>query len=150
VLPLVDAVNDSQLNYLIDGVSESLIQRLSHIPRLRVMARSTVFSYKGKTVDPRSAGRDLKVEAVLAGRVRQRDGVLIIDAELVRTADGSRMWGAQFERKATDLQPVQEEIAAQIASRLGMELNSAEQKRLTRRDTANPRAYQLYVQGRYF
>ncbi len=150
VLPLANSASDPAAEYLIDGVSESLMQRLSQLPRLRVMARSTVFGYKGKTVDPRRVGRDLRVQAVLTGSVREHGDEMVIQAELVNVSDGSRLWGAQYQRKRSDLQAVQEEIAAQIAYGLRLELSDAEQKRLKRRDSASSAAYQLYLQGRYF
>ncbi|MGH9801618.1 MAG: protein kinase domain-containing protein, partial [Blastocatellia bacterium] len=103
VLPLVNASRDAEIDYLSDGITDSVINTLSQLPKLRVMARSTVFTYKGKENDPRKVGADLKVRAVFTGRLTQRGDTLMIDVELVNAADGSRLWGAQYSRKLIDL-----------------------------------------------
>src|SRR6185369_16431546 len=99
VLPFVNSVGDPELDYLSDGITESIINSLSQLPKLRVMARTTVFRYKGQQVDPEKVGRDLKVDAVLTGRVIQQGDTFIIQTELVNTADGRQLWGEKYNRK---------------------------------------------------
>jgi len=149
VLPLVNASGDANLEYLSDGITESLIDSLSQLPQLRVMARGTVFSYKGKEVDPRKVGQELNVRAVVTGRMTQRGDDLIIVAELVNAADGSRLWGGQHNRKLAELFAVQEEIARNISESLRLKLSGGERQRLAKRQTTNIEAYQLYLKGRY-
>src|SRR5262249_44092862 len=149
VLPLVNASGDANLEYLSDGITESLINSLSQLPQLRVMARGTVFSYKGREVDPRKVGQELNVRAVVTGRMTQRGDDLIIVAELVNAADGSRLWDGQHKRKLTELFSVQEEIASNISESLRLNLSGGERRRLAKRQTANIEAYQLYLKGRY-
>lgn len=149
ILPLVNVSADPNAEYLSDGITESIINNLSQLPRLRVMARSTVFRYKGRDVDPQEVGRELNVHAVLTGRVLQFGEALLIGAELVRVADGSQLWGQHFNQKPGDIFSVQEEIANQISEKLQMQLSGEEKKRLGKRYTENSKAYQLYLQGRY-
>jgi TolB-like protein len=148
VLPLINASGDGNAEYLSDGITESIINNMSQLPRLRVMARGTVFIYKGKEVDPRQVGRELDVKAVFTGRVLQRGDTLSIQADLVNAADGSQLWGERYDRKLTDAQSIQEEITRQISERLRLKLSGAEQQRVTKRHTENPEAYQLYLKGR--
>ena len=149
ILPFINASADPNAEYLSDGITESIINNLSQLPRLRVMARSTVFRYKGREVDPQDAGTELGVHAVLTGRVLQLSDSLVIGAELVRVADGSQLWGEHFNRPPGDIFAVQEEIARQISEKLQMQLSGEEKRRLAKRHTQNPEAYQLYLKGRY-
>jgi serine/threonine protein kinase/tetratricopeptide (TPR) repeat protein len=149
ILPLVNASSDPSAEYLSDGITESIINNLSQLPRLRVMARSTVFRYKGREVDPQDVGKELSVHAVVTGRVLQLSNSLLISAELVRVADGSQLWGQRYNREPGDIFAVQEEIAQQISEKLQMQLSGEEKKKLGKRYTDNTRAYQLYLQGRY-
>ncbi len=149
ILPLVNASGDANAEYLSDGITGSLINSLSQLPQLRVMARSTVFTYKGKEVDPRRVGEELKVRAVFTGRLSQRGDTLIIDAELVNAADGSRLWGEQYTRKLADVIAVQTDIARQISDKLRLTLTGDERQRLTKRHTENTEAYKLYLRGRH-
>ena len=110
ILPFANASNEADADYLSDGITETIINNLSQLPRLRVMARSTMYRYKGKTVDPQQAGRDLDVRAVLAGRVLHRGETLLISTELVDVVDGSQLWGEQYSRHLADIFAVQEEI----------------------------------------
>ena len=150
VLPFANAGNDPNTEYLSDGISESLISTLSQLPSLRVMARDTVFSYKGQHVDPRKAGRDLSVAAVVTGRVTEHAGSLIVEADLVQVADGSELWGEQYNRKLADILSVQQDIAKEISQKLRLRLTGGEKNRLAKPSTQNPDAYQLYLKGRYF
>ncbi|HEY7616374.1 MAG TPA: winged helix-turn-helix domain-containing protein, partial [Terriglobales bacterium] len=150
VLPLSNSSSDANLDYLGDGITESIINNLSQLERLKVMARSTVFHYKGKPTDPRTIGRELGVRAVLTGRVYQLGDKVMVDTELIDVADGSRLWGAQYNRKLSDLITLQEDIAVQITSTLQMKLTGEQRRLLARRATANSDAYQLYLRGRYY
>jgi serine/threonine-protein kinase len=149
VLPFANASNDPNTEYLSDGLTESLINSLSELPKLRVMSRNSVFRYKGRETDAQTAGRQLGVRAVLTGRVVQRGDNLTISTELVDARDNSHLWGEQYNRRLADLLSLQEEIARQIAERLRLRLTGEQQKVLTKRPTENPEAYQLYLKGRY-
>src|SRR5262249_22901216 len=118
VLPLLNVTADPDLEFLSDGLTESLINNLSPLPSLRVMARSTVLRFKGKDVDPTTVGRDLGVGAVLTGRVQQRSGRWVIGAELVRVDDGTQLWGGQLTREHSDLIALQEDIALEMTEAL--------------------------------
>lgn len=149
VLPFVNASSDPDTEYLNDGIAETLIAQLSQIPRLKVMARSTVFRYKGGNVDPQKVGRDLNVRAVLTGRVSQRGETLTISMELMDVRDGSQLWGGRYSRKLTDIVAVQEDIAHEVTGKLRLQLAGEEEKRLAAHVTENAGAYQLYLKGRY-
>src|SRR5215469_4945103 len=148
VLPFDNQNRDSDTDYLSDGIPESIINSLSQLPQLRVMARSTVFSYKGKDVDPRKVGNDLGVGAVLIGRLIQQGDNLAIRTELVDVADGTEIWGQQYNRKLADVFAVQEEIAKEISEKLRLKLSGAERQQLAKRPTENIKAFQYYMQGR--
>ena len=150
VLPFVNSSADPETEYLSDGITESLINNLSQLPHLQVMARSTVFRYKGANVDPLQAGRELKVGAVLTGRVTQRGDTLVIAAELVSVAQGNQLWGEQYNRKLTDILAVQTEIAKAITDKLELRLTGEQAERLVKHYTENTEAYQLYLKGRYY
>lgn len=147
VLPFANGSGDPNLEYLSDGLSESLIDRLSQLPQLKVTARSSAFMYKGRQVDPREAARALGVEALVTGRVVQRGDDLQIRAELVDTRDGTQVWGEQYSRRAADMQAVQEEISSRISERLLVRLGGAQDSHLTKRATENSQAYQFYLNG---
>ena len=148
VLPFDNQNRDPGTDYLSDGIPESIINSLSQLPQLRVMARSTVFSYKGKDVDPRKVGNDLGVRAVLMGRLIQQGDNLAIRTELVNVADGTELWGEQYNRKLADVFAVQEEIAKEISEKLRLKLSGAERQQLAKRPTENLKAFQYYIQGR--
>lgn len=150
VLPLVNASADPNVEYLSDGITESIINSLAQLPQLRVMARSTVFRYKGREVDPQEVGRDLNVRAVLAGRALRVGDRLIIKTELVDTTDGAQIWGEQYNRSPSDILVVQEEIAKEISEKLQVKLTAQEQKRLIKRYTENTEAYEAYLKGRHY
>ncbi|MCA1849580.1 MAG: tetratricopeptide repeat protein, partial [Acidobacteria bacterium] len=149
ILPLVNASADQDLEYLSDGITESIINNLSQLPQLKVVARSTVFRYKDRRIDPQEVGGRLGVRAVLTGRVVQRGDRLNVQTELVDVSDGSQLWGEQYDRRSADIFEVQEEIAREIAGKLRLRLSGEEQGRLTKRYTENAEAYQLYLKGRH-
>ena len=150
VLPFENVGSDPDAEYFSDGITESIIQSVSEFPKLHVMARSTVFRYKGQAIDPLAAGRQLNVRAVLTGRVRQRGDSLIIGTELMDTADGSSLWGKNYQRPMQDMFAVQEEIAWEICDNLRVKLAERDEKRLAKRPTENREAFQLYLKGRFF
>jgi serine/threonine protein kinase/tetratricopeptide (TPR) repeat protein len=149
VLPFENVSRDPENEYLSDGITGSLINNLATVPHLRVMARSTVFRYKGREMDPQAIGRELHVRAVLTGRMMQSGGSLRIGTELVDVATGSQIWGAQFDRKPGDIFTIQDEISSEISGKLRLQLTRAEKKRLVRRHTEDAEAYRLYLQGRH-
>jgi TolB-like protein/Tfp pilus assembly protein PilF len=149
VLPFVNVGNDPQMEYLPDGITESLIGSLSQLADLIVIARDTVFTYKGRGVDPRRVGGDLKVRAVVTGRVRRQGDRLLIRAELVDTATGVRLWGEDYERPLADLLTMEREITLEISAALRPRLSGAEQLRIAKRQSANSEASRLYMMGRH-
>jgi TolB-like protein/Tfp pilus assembly protein PilF len=150
VLPLANTSDDPNLEYLSDGITESIINNLSQLPSLKVMARSTVFRYKGEKATPVEVARELAVRAVLVGRVLEMGDRLVVRVELVDAADGSQLWGEQYDRPLSDIFAVQGEIAHRVSEKLRLKLTSEERKRLAKRYTDNTEAYQLYLKGRYF
>jgi TolB-like protein/Flp pilus assembly protein TadD len=150
VLPLVNASNDPNTEYLSDGISEALINSLTELRQLRVIARSTAFRYKGREVDPRAVGRELNVRSVLMGRVRQIGETLNVQVDLVDTSTGAQLWGEEYERKVSDVLAVKQAIAREVTEKLRLRLSGEEQRRLVERDTTNAEAYQFYLRGRYF
>jgi serine/threonine protein kinase/tetratricopeptide (TPR) repeat protein len=148
VLPFVNATSDANNEYLSDGLTESLISTLSQLPDLKVMARSTVFKFKGKEDDPRQIGQSLQVAAVLTGRITQHGDELNISADLVNATDGSELWGSQYARKLADITQVQSDITRDISNRLRIHLSGSEQQHVGQAGTTNPEAYRLYLEGR--
>ena len=149
VLPFGNAGGDPEHEYLSDGITGSLINILATLPKLRVMAQSTVSRFKARELDPQAVGRELGVRAVLTGRIMQSGGSLRIGTELVDVATGSLLWGAQYDRKPGDIFVVQDEISNEISEKLRLQLTRAEKKQLTKRHTRNVEAYQLYLKGRH-
>jgi eukaryotic-like serine/threonine-protein kinase len=140
---------DPQTEYLADGITESLINNLSRLSNLRVIARATAFSYKGKEKDPRQVGEELNVGTVLTGRVALRDDSLTVQVDLVDAATGIQKWGERYQRRLSDIFAVEEEIGRQITEKLSLRLSGEEQRQLTRRYTDNAEVYQLHLQGLY-
>ena len=150
ILPFVNQNNDTNIDYLSDGIPESIINSLSQLPNLKVMSRNSVFHYKGKDMDAQAVAKELKVQAVLTGRVAQRGDSLAINVELINAQDNSQIWGQQYNRKLADVFAVQQEIAREISEKLRVKLSSGEQKQLAKRPTENLKAYQYYMQGRSY
>ena len=149
VLPFANASNDPDTEYLSDGITEGIINQLSQVPKLKVMARSTVFRYKNRDLDPQSVGRELRVRAVLTGRLKQLGGRLLINVELVDSTDGSLLWGESYNRVLADLVELQEEMSHEITEKLRPKFTGADKKKPRRAATPNSEAYQLYLKGRY-
>jgi len=148
VLPFVNATSDSNNEYLSDGLTESLISTLSQLPDLKVMARSSVFRFKGNQEDPQKIGQQLQVTAVLMGSITQHGEEVGVQADLVNTSDGSELWGSHYVRKAADITQLQSDITRDVSKRLRVQMTSEEQRRLGSAGTSNPEAYRLYLEGR--
>jgi TolB-like protein/Tfp pilus assembly protein PilF len=149
VLPFVNASGNADVEFLSDGITEGLINSLSQIRELQVIARTTAFRYKGQEVDFQKLGRDLSVDAVLTGRVQQLPESLVIQADLVKINTGSQLWGERYERKLAALSGVQQDITRSISEKLWPRLTADEQQGV-KRETENPEAYQFYLRGRHF
>ena len=147
VLPFENATGDANFDYLSDGLSESLIDRLSQLPELKVIARSSSFKYRGADVDLRDAANRLGVQAVVIGKITRRGDVLNIRVEMIDTRDNRQMWSEQYNRQASDALTVQEQIAQAASAKLRSKLTGAEEQRLTKSTTQNPEAFQLYLKG---
>jgi serine/threonine protein kinase/Flp pilus assembly protein TadD len=150
VMPFVNVGADPNNEYLSEGITENLINSLSQLPKLRVVPRSLSLAYKGKDIDPRKVGQDLRVRAILMGKIVHRTDSLHIQTELVDVGEVSQLWGQQYDRKFSEIQAVQEDIARQVSEKLHLRTTRDEQKRLTKRYTENTEAYQLYLKGRYY
>ncbi len=149
VMPFVNESGSADTEYLSDGMTESLINSLSQLPKLSVKARSSVFRYKGKEIEPQTIGSELSVQAILNGRVVERGDNLTLSLELVDTKTGNQIWGEQYNRKTTDLVSLQNEIARDVSNKLRTKLSGAEQNQIAKNYTTNTEAYQLYLKGRY-
>jgi eukaryotic-like serine/threonine-protein kinase len=150
VLPFANVNNNPDTEYLSDGVSESLINSLSQLPGVKVIARSSSFKYKGKEVDPQEVANALGVEAILTGRVTQRGNNLLISVELMDARDKTQVWGDQYNRRGSDVLAMQSEISQEIAKQLRLHLTAGEQQQLTKRESVNPQAYELLLRGRLY
>ena len=149
VLPFVNASENAELEYLSDGLTESLINSLNKLPHLSVKARSSVFRYKGKDVDPQQVASQLSVQAVLNGRVTQRGDDLMLSLWLVDGRNGNQLWGERYNRKLSDLLALQSEIARDVSTKLRARLSGADQQMLAKNYTSNTEAAQLYMLGRH-
>ena len=150
VLPFLNVNADQQLEYLSDGMTETLICNLSQLPKLTVKARASVFRYKGKDVSPRKVGADLNVRAILNGRVVQHGDILILSLELADARTENVIWSEQYNRRQTDLITMQNEIARDVSNKLQMKLSGADVRKLSKNYTANTKAYELYLKGRFY
>ena len=150
ILPFANESGDPNMEYLSDGIAESLMNSLSQLPNLKVMSRNTTFRYKGKEQDAEKVGKELNVRAVLTGSLRQIGDQIVISVSMDDALDSHQIWGSQYDRKVSDLLSVQREIARDITGNLRLKLSGADESRLTKRYTENPEAYQLYLKGRFF
>ena len=147
VLPFVNSSADPNTDYLSIGITESLINNLSQLSQLKVIARTTAFRYKGKEADPKSIGRDLNVDAIITGNATQQGDRLMVQADLLKTSDGSQVWGSRYTRKLSDVFAVQERIAKEIARNLPITLTGQERQTLSKHSSENLNAYQSYLLG---
>jgi serine/threonine-protein kinase len=149
VLPLMATTATADMDYLADGITESLINALSQIPKLKVLARSTVFRYQASTLDPQSIGQALGVRAVLSGRLQSVGGRVLTRVELLDTVDGTNIWGDQFQHATTDVLALEDKLVDAIAEQLRVRLTRDEHRRLRKRHTENAAAYEAYMRGRF-
>jgi TolB-like protein/DNA-binding winged helix-turn-helix (wHTH) protein/Tfp pilus assembly protein PilF len=150
VLPFTNLTNDPELDYVSDGITEDLINRLSQVSRLKIISRNSVFHYKGKEIDAQAVGKALGVQAFLVGSVTQHGEELSVSAELIDARDGSHIWGARHDRRMTDLRLLQQELAEDLTKSVSLHLTSTEQTADARRYTADAESYRNYLKGRYF
>jgi len=149
VLPFTNGGGDANTDYLSDGITESLIGNLAHVPQLKVKSRNSVFHYKGKDVDVQRAGNELGVAALVSGRVIPHGDNVEVSAELTEVRDNTEIWGQHYSGKSTEIISLQQQIAGDIAAKLRSNLNSSEKEQVTKQGTQNPEAYELYLKGRY-
>jgi len=150
VMPFLNESGNPDLEYLSDGMTETLINSLSQLPNLNVKARSSVFRYKGKDKNPQTLGKELNVQAILYGRVVQRGNQLTLSLELIDAQTENVVWSDKYDRRQTDLVSLQSEIARDVSSKLKTKLSGADEQRLAKTSTTNPEAYKLYLQGRFY
>jgi TolB-like protein/Tfp pilus assembly protein PilF len=150
VMPFVNESGNTDVEYLSDGMTETLIKSLANLPNLNVKPRSSVFRYKGKDTDLQTIAKDLNVQAILNGRVAQRGDQLALSLELVDVKKDSVIWTEQYQRKTSDLVSLQSEIARDVSNKLKSKLSGEEETKVTKTATANPEAYQAYLKGRYY
>ncbi|HKZ01873.1 MAG TPA: hypothetical protein VJ180_06525, partial [Pyrinomonadaceae bacterium] len=150
VMPFVNESGSADVEYLSDGMTETLINSLSQIPNLSVKARSSVFRYKGKEIDPKKIAAELKVQAILTGRVVQRGDQLTLNLELIDAQTENLLWGNRYERKSSELVALQSEIARDVSNKLKTKLSCADAAKVEKNYTANAEAYQLYLKGRFY
>jgi TolB-like protein/Tfp pilus assembly protein PilF len=148
VLPFENATGDPAIEYLSDGISESLINKLSSVSGLHVISRTSAFAFKGQKMGPTDIGRKLGVDALVLGSLAQRGPSLAITAELVNVRDATQLWGEKYARRSDDVLHVESEIATTIARTLRRQLSGEEKVKLTRTETSDPEAYRLYLKGR--
>jgi len=149
VLPFSNASGDPNTEYLSDGITEGIIDRLSGLPTLKVISRTSAFRYKRRDIEPQRVARELAVQALVTGRVAQRGDDVSVSAELVDAREDKQLWGEQYSRKLADIASVQQEIATAISGNLRVRLTSEEKTRSAKTYVANPEAYQVYLNGRY-
>jgi len=149
ILPFVNDSKDPNVEYLSDGITESIINSLSQLPNLKVMSRNAAFRFKGSNLDPVEAGRNLNVGAVLTGRLVKRDDRFVIKTELIKVADGSQLWGAEYNSSLADIFSVQDEVSRKISQSLRLRLSGEDEEKLAKRYTKDTEAYDLYLKGRY-
>jgi serine/threonine protein kinase/tetratricopeptide (TPR) repeat protein len=149
VLPFTNVGGDPGADYLSDGITESLMASLAHVPDLKVKSRNSVFRYKGKDVDVPKAGRELGVAALVSGRVTPHGDNVEISTELTDARDNTEIWGQHYSGKTSNVIALEQQIAGELAAKLRSGLSSAEKQQVTKQGTQNPEAYELYTLGRY-
>ena len=149
MLPFANVTGDSSTDYLSDGITESLMANLTHVPELKVKSRGSVFRYKGKDVDVQKVGDELGVSALVSGRVTPHGDNVEVSAELTDVRDNTEIWGQHYSGKTADIISLQQQIAGEIAEKLRSKLSTSEKQQVTKQGTQNPEAYELYLKGRY-
>ncbi|PYS97826.1 MAG: hypothetical protein DMF63_18580 [Acidobacteria bacterium] len=150
VMPFINESGSPDVEYLSDGMTETLIGSLTQLPNLSVKARSSVFRYKGKEVDTKTVGKELNVQTILTGRVGQHGDQLTLSLELVDVATENAIWSQRYDRKQSDLVSLQSEIARDVSNKLRSKLTSSDTAKVEKNYTANPEAYQLYLKGKFY
>lgn len=150
VLPFTYDRKDAEHEFLADGITEDVINNLAQVPGLRVMARATVFRYKGQDIDPQKVGHELNVDAILTGRLEHSNEQMTIQADLVRVSDGAEIWGQQFTRPEAQAHDLQGDITREISQMLRMRITGSQMQRMTAGKTEDPEAYDLYQKGRFY
>jgi eukaryotic-like serine/threonine-protein kinase len=150
VIPFTTSGSGTDTDFLSDGITESLIASLAHVPELKVKSRSSVYRYKGKEVDVPQVGKELGVDALLTGTVVQHGDTIQVSADLTNVKDNTEIWGEQYHRKTSDVIGLQQQIAGDIAAKLRSKITGAEKREVAKQGTQNPEAYALYVKGRYY
>jgi eukaryotic-like serine/threonine-protein kinase len=149
VLPFANASGDRETEFLADGIAETLINNFTKIPELKVTARSTAFSFRGRESEIKAIGAELGVGSILTGRLMQRGDQLGIQVDLINTSDGSQIWGNRYEGRSSDIVSIQQRIATDVSSQLKLKLSGAQQQQIAKTYTQNPEAYQHYLRGRF-
>ncbi len=150
VMPFVNGSGNSDVEYLSDGMTETLIRSLSQLPNLNVKSRSSVFRYKGKDTDAKTIARELGVQAILNGRVVQSSEGVSLTLELIDAASDNVLWAEKYDRRSSDLVALQNEIARDVSTKLRLKLSGADEQKLAKRYTTDSDAYRLYLQGRFY
>ena len=150
VMPFVNGSDNADIEYLSDGMTETLINNLSKLGSLSVKARNAVFPYKGREVSAKQIGEELGVQAVLLGRLVERGGNLKLNLELVNARTLDVIWSEQYDRKQDDLVSLQQDIARDVSSKLKLKLTGADEQKITKSYTTDSEAYRLYLQGRFY
>ena len=149
VLPFSNASGDPSMEYLSDGITEGVIDRLSELPNVKVISRTSAFRYKRRDIEPQKVAKELGVDALVTGRVVQRGDEISVSAELVDAREDRQLWGEQYSRKLADIVSIQQEIATAVSGNLRVRLTSEDKTRLAKSSVTNPEAYQFYLKGRY-
>jgi eukaryotic-like serine/threonine-protein kinase len=147
VLPFTNGGHDANTDYLSDGITESLIFNLAHVPQLKVKSRNSIFRYKGKDIDVQKVGKELGVLAVVNGRLVPHDDSLEVSADMTDVRDSTVIWGQHYSGKSTEIISLQQQIALDISEKLRSRLSSSEKQQVTKQGTQNPEAYELYLKG---
>jgi serine/threonine protein kinase/Tfp pilus assembly protein PilF len=150
VMPFVNETGDPQLEYLSDGMTDTLISSLSELPNLKVKARTSIFRYKGKEIDPKTIGKELGVQAIVNGRVTQRDGRTNVLLEVVDAETEDVIFSTKYDRPQSALVTLQSDIARDVSGKLKSKLSGAEEAKVMKTHTADPEALQLYLQGQFY
>jgi serine/threonine protein kinase len=150
VLPFTNMSGDANTDYLSDGITESLIGSLAHVPELKVKSRNSVFRYKGKDIDVQKVGNELGVSALVSGRVVPRGDSIEVSAEITDVRDNTEIWGQRYSGNRTNIISLQQQIAGEVAEKLRSKLSTSERQQVTKQGTQNPEAYELYLKGRYY
>ncbi|MDQ3750332.1 MAG: protein kinase [Acidobacteriota bacterium] len=150
VLPFVNASQDADAEYFSDGITQNVINNLSQLSGLKVMAKNSVFRYKGKEIELKKVADELGVQTLVMGDIKQVGDKIVINVSLIDPNDGSQIWGEQFVKNSSDVIATQNEIAQSVAQSLRLNLTDAEKQTLAKRPTENAEAYQLYLKGRFF